>query len=79
MESTLDYGGMVEDWKVELIVGRARRMGFREDELGDVQQEVIPDVAAFRYDPSRAEGALEKAALTPVRREDSIVTLNAPE
>ncbi len=64
MQTTLDYDGMVEDWKVELVVSRARRMGFREDELEDVQQEVVLDVARFRYNASRSNGATEKTALT---------------
>ncbi len=36
-----DYGELVEQWKVDLIVQRARRKGFRPDEIEDVQQDVI--------------------------------------
>jgi hypothetical protein len=31
----LDYDGIVDGWKVDLIVARARRMGFRRDEIDD--------------------------------------------
>lgn len=59
-----DYGNEVEKWKVELIVERARKLGFRRDELEDVQQELILDVIAFEYDESRSNGATERTALT---------------
>jgi len=59
-----DYGSLVETWKVDLIVNRAKRKGFRRDEIEDVQQEIIQAVLAFKYDPSRANGATETTALT---------------
>lgn len=59
-----DYGNEIEKWKVELIVERARKLGFRRDELEDVQQELILDVIAFEYDESRSNGATERTALT---------------
>lgn len=59
-----DYGSLVETWKVDLVINRARRKGFRRDEIEDVQQEIIPAVIAFRYDAARANGATEATALT---------------
>jgi len=59
-----DYGSLVETWKVDLIVDRARRKGFRRDEIEDVQQEIIPAVLDFEYDSSKANGATEATALT---------------
>ena len=59
----LDYDGVVEPWKAELIVARARRMGFRPDEIPDIQQQMILDVAAFRFDASKSNGAKESTAL----------------
>jgi len=61
-----DYRGVVADWKVELLVRRAKKMGFRRHDLEDVQQEVILDVMKFEYDPSRSNGASEETALTAV-------------
>ncbi len=59
----LDYDGVVEPWKVALIVARAKRMGFRRDEIHDVQQQMILDVVGFRFDPARSNGAQESTAL----------------
>ena len=59
-----DYGSLVETWKVDLVIGRARRKGFRKDEIEDVQQEIIPAVLAFKYDVAKANGATEATALT---------------
>lgn len=49
-----DYGAVLEPWKARLIVDRARRMGVPRDELEDVQQELVWDVAAVRFDPAKA-------------------------
>jgi len=59
----LNYDGLVEQWKVDLIVGRAKCMGFRNDEIPDIQQEIILDVLEFRYDPTKSNGAKERTAL----------------
>jgi len=61
-----DYGTEVERWKVRLIVSRARRFGFAEHELPDVQQEVIQEVMSFEFDEARSNGATEVTALTAV-------------
>ncbi len=59
----LNYDGLVEPWKVELIISRAKCMGFRRDEIDDVQQELILDVMNFRYDVAKSNGATETTAL----------------
>lgn len=59
-----DYGTLVEEWKVDLIIKRAKRKGFRDHEIEDAQQEVILDVIAFQYDASKSNGATEETALT---------------
>ena len=61
--SDLNYDTMIEPWKTDLVVRRARRMGFRRDELDDVQQELALEVMAFRYDPHKSNGATERTAL----------------
>lgn len=58
------YGDLLEPWKAELIVARARRKGFSGDRVMDAQQEVILDVLAFEYDPDNEAGATEETALT---------------
>lgn len=58
-----NYGALVEEWKVDLIVNRARKKGFRPDELEDVQQEIILKILDFRYDPEKSNGAAETTAL----------------
>lgn len=60
----LDYGSLMEPWKADLIVSRAKRMGFRCDEIEDVQQEIIIDVVRFRYEAAKSNGASEATALT---------------
>jgi RNA polymerase sigma factor (sigma-70 family) len=59
----LDYDGLVEPWKVDLIIARAKRMGFRCEEIEDVQQELILDVMSFRYETAKSNGASETTAL----------------
>ena len=61
-----DYGSLVEAWKVDLIIDRAKRKGFREDELEDVQQEIVPIILDFKYDPDNKSGATESTVLTAV-------------
>lgn len=60
---TVSYDGLVERWKVDLIATRARRMGFRKDEFPDIQQQIILDVMAFRFDADKSNGAKESTAL----------------
>jgi hypothetical protein len=59
----LDYNGQVEPWKVDLIISRAKRMGFRCDEIEDAQQTIIFDVMCFRFNTTKSNGATETTAL----------------
>ena len=59
-----EYGELIEEWKVKLVVARAQRKNFRKDELEDVQQEIVPVILKFRYDVAKSNGASEKTALT---------------
>ena len=61
-----DYGSLIESRKVDLIIERAKRKRFRRDELEDVQQEIVPDVLGFEYDPTKANGLTEATVLTLV-------------
>ena len=58
------YEGVVEDWKVELIRVRAKRLGIRRHDLEDAQQGIVLDVLEFRFDSAKSNGACERTALT---------------
>ena len=60
----LDYTGVLEDWKANLIFRRAKRLGFRPDEIDDAHQAVVMDVMAFEFDEAKSNGATEATALT---------------
>lgn len=60
------YEGVLEGWKVKLALQRARRMGFRDDELDDVIQELVLKLVDVEYDANHANGATERTMLTSV-------------
>jgi len=60
------YDGVLEKWKVNLILHRAKRHGFRPHEIPDVLQEAVLVVLEFEYDPNHANGATERTALTTI-------------
>jgi len=60
------YDGVVEKWKVDLIVTRAKLMGFRRHEIPDALQETVLVLLEFSYDPNHANGAQERTVLTSV-------------
>lgn len=59
-----DYGTTLEQWKVDLILTRARRLGVRRHDLEDAQQQVVLEILGFTFDPVNANGATEVTALT---------------
>ena len=61
-----NYDGIIEKWKVNLIIHRAKRCGFRPHEIPDALQEVVLVVLDFVYDPDHANGATERTALTTI-------------
>lgn len=61
-----NYGNEVAPWKTDLILSRARRLGFRAVQLPEVQQDLVPTVAAFVFDPAKANGGCERTALISV-------------
>ncbi len=63
---TNTYAGLLEDWKVRLIHHRARRRGFRGQDMDDAVQQVVIAFLDFRYDESRSNGASEKTVLTAI-------------
>ena len=61
-----DYGDLIEEWKVDLIRARARRFGFRADELPDLEQNIVMELLGLQYDPSLEGGASETTFLIAV-------------
>jgi RNA polymerase sigma factor (sigma-70 family) len=57
-----NYGGLVESWKLNLIIRRAKSMRFSPDEIEDVLQELFFKVIAFNYEIAKSNGASEKTA-----------------
>ncbi len=60
------YGALLEGWKLDLLEVRARRKGLRDCDLEDAEQEIVPAILNFTYDPANANGATETTALTAV-------------
>ncbi|MCL2649233.1 MAG: hypothetical protein FWD61_19920 [Phycisphaerales bacterium] len=58
-----NYSPLLPQWKVDLIKRRARRLGFRRDDLDDLQQQIVPHLLSFTFDPANANGASEETAL----------------
>jgi DNA-directed RNA polymerase specialized sigma24 family protein len=61
-----NYDGIIEKWKVNLIIHRAKRHGFKPHEIPDALQEVTLVLLEFKYDADRSNGATERTALTTV-------------
>ncbi|MCL2640334.1 MAG: helix-turn-helix domain-containing protein [Phycisphaerales bacterium] len=61
-----NYAGMVPPEILELIARRVRYYRIRADELDDLQQQIVPLLMEFRYDPAIANGASETTAMTAV-------------
>ena len=64
--SRTDYEGVLDEWKVQLIVRRAKRMGFRGLDLDDAVQQVVLTLIDFEIPESWLENATEKTTLTAV-------------
>jgi len=60
------YDGVIEEWKVDLIVSRAKLLGFRKHELPDAMQEAVLELLRFEYDPDHENRAKESTVLTTV-------------
>lgn len=54
------YGDLVARWKVDLVAVRARKFFFREDEIPDLEQVVVPELINIPFDPDVPGGATER-------------------
>ncbi len=64
--TTNDYGDLIDRWKVDLIVERARRRGLRTQSLDDAVQEIVLVLLDFKFDVNKANGASARTVLTSV-------------
>ncbi len=62
--NVLSYGDLTEQWKVDLIIERAKSFGIPEHDWPDVQQTVILDILNFKYDINDPRKAKERTVLT---------------
>ena len=60
------YDGVLPQWKVKLVQQRARRLGFRDDQLDDVMQDLALTLSEVKHDADHANGATEATMLTSV-------------
>ncbi len=60
------YAGLLETWQVDLILRRAKRYGWRGQDLDDAVQMVAIGLLKFRFDPARSNGASQETAVTKV-------------
>jgi RNA polymerase sigma factor (sigma-70 family) len=60
-----DYGSLIAQWKVDLIRSRARKFFFRDDEVPDLEQIIVPEIINAPFDPS-APGASERTFVISV-------------
>jgi RNA polymerase sigma factor (sigma-70 family) len=61
-----DYGELIEQWKVDLIVERAKRRGFRTQHIDDAVQEIVLELLKFTFDVEKSNGAAEKTVVTSI-------------
>ena len=59
-----NYGNLLEPWKMDLALKRARKRRFGPDELEDAQQDLIQAMLNFKYEPARSNGATETTVIT---------------
>ncbi len=63
---TPQYQGVIEKWKVNLIINRARMAGYRSHELEDILQDLVMVLLDYTYDPNHHTGAEERTVITTV-------------
>ena len=60
------YDGLIEEGKVRLIAARARRYKFKEDEIADLKQQIVPELLNVKFDPDIVSGAKESTFIIAV-------------
>ena len=57
-----DYAGVIELWKAEMVIRKAKRLGFKAADLNDAVQQTIIEALSFEYDTEKAKGLSEEEA-----------------
>ena len=60
------YDGIMEAWKVKLIIGRAKKYGLKSHEIPDVLQECVLTILDAKHDENHASGATERTLLVAI-------------
>ncbi len=53
------YGELIGQWKVKMITTRAKRYGFSESEIQDIEQRIVMELLKVNFDPGLIGGAAE--------------------
>lgn len=56
------YAGLIEPWKLRIVKDRARRRGYRGDNLDEVVHRIVLELVDFQFVPRN--GAAEATAIT---------------
>ena len=57
------YQGCLDPWKINLALARIKAFGFSRDQWADLLQNLVPEVAGFRFCAERAGGRNEAQIL----------------
>lgn len=60
----IQYRGLLDGWKTDVIAARAHRVGLRGEAMQDAFQEVVRNLQSFQYDPAKSNGACERTYFT---------------
>lgn len=63
---TNSYAGIVEPNVSQIVACRAARLEIPQEEIADLQQQIVPKLAAFKFDVTRSNGASRTTVLTSV-------------
>ena len=58
------YAQALDKWKIRVVARRASRFGLSAQDTEDLLQEIIPELAALKYDPAKANGKTEISIVT---------------
>lgn len=61
-----NYDGIMEAWKVKLILGRAKKHGLKPHEIPDVLQECVLAILDAKHDDAHASGTTERTLLVAI-------------
>ena len=60
------YDGLIEEWKVDLVRSRAKKWGFLEDDVPDLEQQAALELLKVQFKPDEYAGVQEKTLVVEV-------------